>query len=734
MSTTADAESPLAAELMTPLSLLQISRARALWRLATWTLLPDMLTARPGETQLPSASDAGILAMLRVLHSEAAAPVGEQQVAARKHLGELLSQGPTEPQQPGTPPSRLDLAASLLQLPADARLLLELIAVTQCDPETGHAARQLAGRLGRSGSLDLDLLDDALGLAGAGVGLAHHLCGPSGELRRSGAVMAGPDARSVALTPVLVRFLDRLEARSGRFDDAELINEVPAAALAQLRSLRQPFIAAVAKASELGRPLLLSGLSGFGAAAYAELVAAQRGLQARLWHTDALWNTAAEALADDLPQWLASVRLSPQLCGLTGVQRWETWWREHPAGLLRLLRALGTLERPLLLWHEGPVAPDLAAALAWHCGAQHLEIPPLQTPERSALLATLLSAGGVEPVQAAQLADHGSAYALGVERLAWTVAHAMQRAQGRAAAAVIQGAEVQEVAPTPAEVRRAASVATTHKMRAYGSRVETLATWGDLVLEAETLDAVKNIARYARVRDRLFGEWGFDRKMTTGRAISAMFSGPSGTGKTMVAGLIARDLGVELYRVDLSRVVSKYIGETEERLGALFDEAAQIGAALLFDEADSMFGQRTEIHSSNDRYANLEVNYLLQRLEEFDGMVFLTTNFGSSIDEAFLRRLRFRVQFPFPGPAERGKMWDTMLPVELPTDEEYGLDLEWMGKTFELTGGHIRNALLRAAMLAAEADRPVGQRMLYDAAAAEYKELGKLAPAYPFED
>ena len=163
--------------------------------------------------------------------------------------------------------------------------------------------------------------------------------------------------------------------------------------------------------------------------------------------------------------------------------------------------------------------------------------------------------------------------------------------------------------------------------------------------------------------------------------------------------------------------------------------ATQTGAALLFDEADSLFGQRTDIKSANDRYANLEVNYLLQRLEDFDGLVFLTTNFGSSIDEAFLRRIRFRLTFPFPSEEEREKMWEIMLPEELPLDEEGDpADWQWLGQTFELSGGHIRNAVLRSAMLAAEAEMAVGMRHLYDAAAAEYRELGKLAPPYPFDD
>ena len=276
--------------------------------------------------------------------------------------------------------------------------------------------------------------------------------------------------------------------------------------------------------------------------------------------------------------------------------------------------------------------------------------------------------------------------------------------------------------------------ATSARLRAFGSRVETAAGWEDLVLPPDTLEEVRTVARFARLRGKLFQEWGFERKMPYGRALSAMFSGPSGTGKTMVAGLIARDLGVELYRVDLGRLVSKYVGETEERLGALFDEATQTGAALLFDEADSLFGQRTEIRSANDRYANLEVNYLLQRLEDFDGMVFLTTNFGTSIDEAFLRRIRFRLTFPFPSKLERSQLWLRMLPPELPLDEQGDpADWDWLGESFELAGGHVRNAVLRAAMLAAEAGKDVGMRHFYDAAAAEYRELGKLAPPYPFD-
>ncbi len=349
-------------------------------------------------------------------------------------------------------------------------------------------------------------------------------------------------------------------------------------------------------------------------------------------------------------------------------------------------------------------------------------------------MASCLQALNVDEDTAGELAATAGHYTLGAEQIAAAVAFAQQRASVRAAPAAAEERDPGTAHPTVSELRHACATTMTNRLRAYGSRVETSQTWDDLVLADEPLQQVKELARFARVRDRLFDELGFGAKMDYGRALSAMFSGHSGTGKTMVAGLIARDLGVELYRVDLSRVVSKYIGETEQRLGALFDEATQVGAALLFDEADSLFGKRTEIKSSVDRYANLEVNYLLQRLEEFDGVVILTTNFSSSIDEAFVRRLRFRVQFPFPTDKERARLWEVMLPPQLEQDDDDPIDFEWMGGAFELSGGHVKNAVLRAGILAADADAPLTMRMFYDAASAEYRELGKIPPPYPFDD
>jgi len=719
-----------------PLAALSIARTRAIWRNLAWQLLPETFVGavgQPSQDALPDAANAALLAMVRGLHATAVhADAQAQREASFHHLNELLSAGST-PVLHRAPdetrlPSRLDLAGELLQCDALERLTLELLTVGELDPVTSHAVRVLAGRLGRGESTHLELLDDALALAGLGVGVARRLCGPRGSLRLLGAVsLAGRPSEA------LLAFLDGAAALDSPLRDHEGADSLPDLAVRSLATARAPWLDLIDRALASRRPLLLSGAPGFGAPALVGLVAQRRNLPWRAVQSAALCDITRQQPSDMMPVFHAEARLGNAIWLVHHVEKLEAHFRAAPDSLHRWLHALVRVDRPLILAHEGPVAPELAAQLAIEAGILHIEVPGLTIPQREDLLRATLQAAGVVDETATSLAAEGGPYSLGPERAVAAVAHAQQRAQLRAAQSLARGAPLSEVAPTAAELRLACTSAMTTELRAYGSRVHTTATWDDLVLDAVTLDAVRNLSRFAKVRDKLFSEWGFGRAMPNGRALSAMFSGPSGTGKTMVAGLIAKDLGVELYRVDLSRVVSKYIGETEERLGALFSEAAQVGAALLFDEADSLFSQRTEVKSSNDRYANLEVNYLLQRLEEFDGVVILTTNFATSIDEAFVRRVRFRVPFPFPGPEERERLWEVMLPPELPQDEE-GIDFAWMAQGFELSGGHVRNAVLRAAMYAATAGKPLTMRMLYDAAAAEYRELGKLAPHYSFDE
>lgn len=607
---------------------------------------------------------------------------------------------------------------------------MEVVVATALAPGCSLLAQRFASALDRDSALRIDVLDVALAAAGLGSGMATATLMDGAELHDAGVIaitkgVVGP-SRS------LLRFILR-----GTIASPLLPFEHPRPTPQATRELflqgRTEASAVIDRMLGAGRPLLLSGTSGFGASELLQGVADLRGVTLRVVELTAVFNHEAGVQTDLMAQLHCEARLIPAIWLLVGLESTGRNLLDKPLAAHRLIDRLHRIGRPIVLCHEGPVEPELAARFAALGGLAHVDLPPLEQAERTALWQATLQAGGVTEAGASELSRSVDHLALGVSQIATAAAHAMQRAQAAAAHAWSRGEPVTEVAPTVGDLSLAATTAMTSRPRRYGSRVDSRSTWDDLVLAQDVLAQVRDLARFARLRDKLFDEYGFGDSLSYGRALSAMFSGPSGTGKTMVAGLIARELGVELYRVDLSRVVSKYIGETEERLGMLFSEATQVGAALLFDEADSMFGARTEIKSSNDRYANLEVNYLLQRLEDFDGVVILTTNFAASVDEAFLRRLRFRVQFPFPDAAQRARLWQVMLPARLPVDAE-DLDLEWMGASFELSGGHIRSAVLRGGMFAADADGPLSMRMLYDAAATEYRELGKIAPAYPFDD
>ena len=264
----------------------------------------------------------------------------------------------------------------------------------------------------------------------------------------------------------------------------------------------------------------------------------------------------------------------------------------------------------------------------------------------------------------------------------------------------------------------------THQLSTYADRVSRYLDWSDLVLGDELMARLRDVVTYYRRRSFVFDVWGFDSKLTRGRGLSVLFSGPPGTGKTMVAGIIAGELEMDLYKIDLSRVVSKYVGETEKNLGRIFDEAKESHSIILFDEADSLFAKRTEVKSSIDRYANLEVNYLLQRMESFDGISILTTNFEKSIDEAFKRRLNFRLHFPFPEQEARERLWRVMIPPEAPLSDD--VDYEWLAERYEVAGGNIKNAVLRGAFIAAERGTQIDHECLELAVVREIEEIGKL--------
>jgi SpoVK/Ycf46/Vps4 family AAA+-type ATPase len=231
-----------------------------------------------------------------------------------------------------------------------------------------------------------------------------------------------------------------------------------------------------------------------------------------------------------------------------------------------------------------------------------------------------------------------------------------------------------------------------------------------------------------RERSLILEKWGFQRHLGISRGVSALFSGEPGTGKTMAASVLASELGLELVRIDLSAVVSKFVGETEKNLARIFDEAQDAHAMLLFDEADSLFGKRTELKSAQDRFANLEVNYILQRMETFDGISVLTTNAENAIDPALQRRLNFRIRFPEPEAEERERLWRQLLPPAAGVGE---LDFGALAERFEMTGGYIKNAVVRAAVIAARAGRGLSAEDLWSGAHHEYAEMGKVMPQLP---
>jgi hypothetical protein len=252
-----------------------------------------------------------------------------------------------------------------------------------------------------------------------------------------------------------------------------------------------------------------------------------------------------------------------------------------------------------------------------------------------------------------------------------------------------------------------------------GRRIEPQAVSADLVLPAAQRSTLNEIVAHVRQRSKVYQQWGFESVLRRGLGVTALFAGGSGTGKTLAAEVLAGELGLDLFVIDLSQVISKYIGETEKNLRKVFDAAEGGGALLLFDEADALFGKRSEIKDSHDRYANIEVSYLLMRMESYRGLAILTTNMKKALDTAFLRRIRFVVDFPFPGPAERAEIWRRVIPAETPTD---GIDPLRLAQ-LTVAGGSIRNVALSAAFLAAEESAPLGMRHVLAAARTEYLKL-----------
>ena len=268
------------------------------------------------------------------------------------------------------------------------------------------------------------------------------------------------------------------------------------------------------------------------------------------------------------------------------------------------------------------------------------------------------------------------------------------------------------------------------KLAALARRLDAKATWEHITLPPSALAQLHEVCAQVRHRKTVFRDWGFGALPSAASGLAILFYGQSGVGKTMAVEVIANELQLEAYKIDLSTIVSKYIGETEKNLSRIFDEAEDSNAILFFDEADALFGKRSEVKDAHDRYANIEINYLLQRMDAFEGLAILATNLRKNIDDGFFRRMHFAVEFPFPDAAHRYRIWQQHLPARAPIKKD--VDFGYLAERFTLSGGNIRNVVVNAAFLAAECGGEIGMEHLIRATRREYEKIGRLCTDMDF--
>ena len=377
---------------------------------------------------------------------------------------------------------------------------------------------------------------------------------------------------------------------------------------------------------------------------------------------------------------------------------------------VRLLRQFAAAGVPLIVHSVQHWDPRWAEAVS-------VPVPPLEATRRSARWShALTEATGAPP--APELLAGLAGYRLGVAEVDRAVEVATRLA-------LLAGEPVGQ-----AHLRAGVRAQNGAGLDRLARRIVPAVGWADLVLPPATRRQLDELARRARHRERVLGEWRMRPGGGRGHGVVALFAGESGTGKTMSAEVVAAELGMDLYVVDLSTVIDKYVGETEKNLERIFTEAAGVHGVLLFDEADAVFGKRSEVKDARDRYANVESAYLLQRVESFDGIAILTTNLRSNVDDAFTRRIDVIAEFPVPDAAQRLALWDRCLGTAMPRADD--LDLPFCAERFELAGGSIRACAVTAAYLAAAADRPVTMADVASAVRQEYRKLGRLVLAHEF--
>ncbi|MFD4762075.1 AAA family ATPase [Streptomyces sp. NPDC058439] len=628
-----------------------------------------------------------------------------------------------------------DAVARILDEPGG----LDVPAHEQWHPPAGSVLGGLARRFGLS-PLDLDLLlvavapdldarferlygylNDDLTRRRPTVGLALELCGLAGAA--SARFRLAPGAPLIAGGLVEVTEperppLSRVVAVPDRVTGHLLGSARPDARLAGV--LGEAREDPTAEAAEVHRTAAVAGtgvglvhLRNRGGDAVGLATAALRAAGLRPLVLDAV---ALARRAGDVPELARIAALEARLTGAGVVLGPLETLPGEPAERARTLGSLCAALRGIPLVTHGTVgwAPE------WAADTPVVLAVTAPSPERQA-------ARWRYALERAADNNSGDGLAAGeVEALAAAVAaHRLDSGQlHRAADVAVRTAALASRPVRPDDLRTAVRAQNGAGLDRLARRVEPGVGWDDLVLPPATHRRLRELALRARHREQVLGQWGMRPGGGRGRGVIALFAGESGTGKTMSAEVVAADLGMDLYVVDLSTVVDKYVGETEKNLERIFTEASAVNAVLLFDEADAIFGKRSEVKDAHDRHANIESAYLLQRMESFDGIAVLTTNLRANLDEAFTRRLDVVADFPVPDSGQRLALWERCLGDRLPRAED--LDLAFCADRFELAGGSIRACAVTAAYLAAESGSPLTMRQLVTAIAQEYRKLGRL--------
>ena len=594
----------------------------------------------------------------------------------------------------------LELAPELSQISELLRVLHPSGALRQgCLIEVEMSAAELAraqagGRLGATVGINRAALDWLLG--------DPRIVAPLDAAMR---VISSAENLHVYLDAAVRAQIERVAnhlQRSERARAAGTLRQAPLVVIQGPRGIGKR-AAAHLLAAMMGRPLVVAPVPGV-------LAAAQRG-------RDPLMPRRV----------LAQARLRGAVVYLPGIDVLNH--APAPDGDLGLVPGSAQAARDLAieaLMHHSEIAilatqqsgmPDMPVSRPFHL----IDIPPASLAARQraweralASLSDLTDAAGAGALDV-EAEDLAARYVIGPG----TIGHVVREARAFARAT--------DQSIRRSHIENAVDRRLTLRLGPLGTRITRRSRMEEMVLPSDVIEGLQDMIAMVRERAQILERWGYGRHLGLSRGVSALFSGEPGTGKTMAASVISSELGIDLFRIDLSAVTSKWVGETEKHLARIFDEAQHANAMLLFDEADSLFGKRTDVRSAQDRYANLEVNYVLQRMESFDGVSILTTNLESAIDPAFLRRLNFRIRFPAPEAEERSELWRRLLPPETGLAEQ--VDFPALAERFVMTGGHIRNAIVRAAVIAAREGREMVERDLHTGAHHEYAELGKVMPS-----